>query len=324
MYGCLEAFENMRDVIEQLGLKDSLPVIRKPGWYAMPSIPGIPDEIFENAPWFLKPGMNRTIRYCQNRAQMEASIAQISDTLGDAVRSEIALAHDLHKIPSFIRQATRKRVNGYSSYCDMFWGGYQGASADEIIDELMAGLQTMRGKEGVQATGIAMSNTDLIRRIVERHEAAVDVAMVANAFSLMPEDHGPDNIEFLRFLSERNVSVIIAAPFRGGWLVNPELAEIDQLRKASPAECEWREKFHNYCREYDIHPAVVCIRFVAALGVHSVAPGMADLSFIDINFPTSDGAHNDLPLGEKFVEGLVSQGILHAEIPQDVIERMAS
>ena len=209
MYGATLAYKYLGDAIRELALQETAIVIIKPGWFAVNAekhAPGIRKDIFEfnegkDGPWYLPDDWPYTIRYCQNRVQMELAIDQAIDALGEGVQAPIALLHDVHKPYHWLAEGNTP---------DLFLGGYQGETADKIIyDQLFPALAQKKSEGRIKAYGAALSGGEQIAALNKRFKC--DLIMAANEISLM--HHEPERLERMEELHSSGTDILIAAPF---------------------------------------------------------------------------------------------------------------
>ena len=109
---------------------------------------------------------------------------------------------------------------------------------------------------------------DLIERIADAVD--LDFLVIAGPYTLL------DTLALRRvlpFCEARNIGVIIAAPYAGGWLIAPET--VPYMYGETPADVKDRTlRLSAVCREHDVELAAVALQFpLAHPAVAAVIPG---------------------------------------------------
>lgn len=138
----------------------------------------------------------------------------------------------------------------------------------DVLDAYRA-LNDLKASGKVTAIGIGAKNWRVIQRI--SHDVKLDWVMIANSMTI--HSHPPDLLKFMQELEGRGIAIINSAVFNGGFLTGMDFYN---YRPVSPEKdaglYQWREKFYQLCKEFNIKPAAACIIFgLAAPGVKSIA-----------------------------------------------------
>lgn len=137
------------------------------------------------------------------------------------------------------------------------------------------------------------SHENLVEQVMD--SVALDFIVIAGAYTLL-ETRALSRI--LPRCEKDNVSVIIASPFAGGWLVNPNKMGYMYSRMSGTAVPEdikqSTDKIQRTCEEFDVPIGAVALQFVLAHPVVAAAiPGAANpqeaneiRAFVDVAIPT--------------------------------------
>jgi D-threo-aldose 1-dehydrogenase len=153
----------------------------------------------------------------------------------------------------------------------------QAASASDrkkrLADIVVAyqALAALKKQGQVKAVGVGAKDWHSIRELAEK--VTLDWVMLANSLTIY--SHPPELLEFMAELNRQHVAIINSAVFNAGFLtggdyfnyrkLNPNLAQDKAL-------FQWRNKFFNLCRRYEVLPANACVQFgMSAPGVVSIA-----------------------------------------------------
>lgn len=112
----------------------------------------------------------------------------------------------------------------------------------------------------VAGVGVGAKNWETIREFSERF--ALDWVMIANCFTI--HSHPVGLIEFLSDLQSKNIAVMNAAVFNGGFLVGSDFYNyhrIDMDSQFGKSLYAWREQFVAICSEFGVNVAEACVRF---------------------------------------------------------------
>jgi D-threo-aldose 1-dehydrogenase len=112
-------------------------------------------------------------------------------------------------------------------------------------------------------------------RIIQAIDAAVDLDWVMIAGSLTVMHHPPELLDSIASLAERQIAVVNAAVFHGGFLVGSQRHSgrvPDPENSADQGLFGWRKSFVALCHGHGISPAHACIQFgLSAPGIVAVA-----------------------------------------------------
>lgn len=152
------------------------------------------------------------------------------------------------------------------------WNDILGAY--KALDELRVAGKT-------DAIGVGSKDWRLCKELVKHCD--LDWIMIACCFTVYRHDR--ELLEFIAEVHERGIAVINSAVFHGGFMTGSDFFD---YRLVSPeSECDlfdWREQFHDICREFEIQPAQACVAFgVSPPGVVSVALNNSHPEFVEEN-----------------------------------------
>ena len=297
MYGAGMALGNLGNLIRALGIQDTSTVINKPGWVIIDPPPGVPIDKFEPGLWY---GLTKTIRYAQTRAQMRESVDQGLRFLGPGIKAPLCSAHDFHKLGRMI-----------ASTPDLFLGDRLLTTDVNVLmyDELLPALAEKRAEGAIKGVGLGMMNWRLMREIITR-SGAIDYVMLANEFTILR--HDPDLLDFIEWLREKAIGLIVAAPYHASWIFGA-IPKIDGFTDPTAEQVQWRTKFLKTCADMRVEPAAVAVQFIFSNPcVDAVAPGSARVTHISRNFPqNADGS--DLVVPGEVWDRLIAEGVIRGD-----------
>ena len=127
----------------------------------------------------------------------------------------------------------------------------------------------LRGK--VSSVGVGAKNWRIIARIAQ--DVKLDWVMIANSMTLM--NHPQDLLNFMSELEKQDIQIINSAVFHSGFLIGGSYYDYKLVEKGllgSERLFRWRDEFFGLCKDFNIHPAEVCVQFaLSAPGVKSIA-----------------------------------------------------
>jgi len=141
------------------------------------------------------------------------------------------------------------------------------------LDDLIAAyraLTELKEQGRVAAVGVGAKNWRAIEALDQY--CSFDWVMLANSFTIMR--HPKELDDFMRHLAEKNVAIINSALFQGGFLIGGEFFDYRKVDSSNAEDLErlnWRDKFHQLCKEFEVsafdvgvafgraHPAVTAV-----------------------------------------------------------------
>ncbi|WP_406825997.1 aldo/keto reductase [Pedobacter sp. KACC 23697] len=174
----------------------------------------------------------------------------------------------------------------------------------QILDAYMA-LAELKAAGLVSSIGVGAKDWKIIQAIVA--DVKLDWVMIANSLTI--KSHPPDLIAFIKALNQKNIKVINSAIFNGGFLTggdfyNYQPVEADSL--TGKALLDWRDKFYQVCKRFEILPAEACFSFSAGFpGVKSIALNTTRPEKVAINAAL---AQKEIPAG--FWQEMKTQGLI--------------
>lgn len=140
----------------------------------------------------------------------------------------------------------------------------------DILDAYKALLE-LKAEGKVKSVGVGAKDWHSIQQISK--DVKLDWVMIANSMTV--HSHPADLLEFMHKLEEQGVKIINSAVFNGGFLTGGDYYNYHLIDKESiegTALYNWRSRFYELCKEYNLEPAAVCVQFgLSAPGVSSVA-----------------------------------------------------
>ena len=112
----------------------------------------------------------------------------------------------------------------------------------------------------VAAVGLGAKNWRVIEELSQHCQ--LDWVMFANSLTIMR--HPAELIEFMHQLGRNKVGIFNSAVFHGGFLLGGEFFDyrkVDRSSKEDALRLDWRNRFHEICREYGYSPFDVGVAF---------------------------------------------------------------
>lgn len=151
------------------------------------------------------------------------------------------------------------------------------------ILEAYRALFDLKAKGEVKAIGVGSKDWKVIKQITDR--VNLDWVMLAVSFTIMK--HPPDITEYIQELTRRGIPIINSAVFHGGFLTGGKFYDYRSVDRSSEKDrslFEYRDKFNNICKQYEIKPAEACVAFgMTPPGIVSIALNTSDPKRISQN-----------------------------------------
>ena len=131
------------------------------------------------------------------------------------------------------------------------------------ITEAYRALCELRDAGEVAGVGVGAKNWRVIDEL--RHHCDFDWVMMANSFTIM--NHPRELLAMIESLAACKVAIINSAVTHGGFLVGGDFLDYRPVNPNDPADAEklaWRERFRQFCRQWDISPYRVAVAFGAS------------------------------------------------------------
>jgi D-threo-aldose 1-dehydrogenase len=177
----------------------------------------------------------------------------------------------------------------------------------DVLDAYKA-LAELKAQGKAQAVGVGAKDWKSIRKIDQ--DVKLDWVMIANSMTI--HSHPADLLAFMRKLRDQGTTVINSAVFNGGFLTGGDHYNYHLIDKESAEGQElyqWRERFYEVCRSFEVEPAAACLQFgLAAPGVSSVALSTSNPKRIPTNIASVD---EQIP--QAFWKELLDQDLISAE-----------
>ncbi len=117
-------------------------------------------------------------------------------------------------------------------------------------------LEELKAKGKIKAWGMGANEEEIFLEALEH--VSPDVFMLANRYNLLE----PDRKHFFGKCRERNVSVIVAAPFATGILVHPDRADTLYEYGQAPQEVKERvRQIEAICKKHNVPIGAVALQF---------------------------------------------------------------
>jgi D-threo-aldose 1-dehydrogenase len=163
----------------------------------------------------------------------------------------------------------------------------------DILESYRA-LFDLKSEGKVRAVGIGSKDWSVIRELYVH--VPFDWVMFANSFTIFR--HPPEIIAFMEDLKRDGVGIINSAVFHGGFLTGGDrfdYREVDPATESGQSLLGWRKNFHAVCREYDVNPGDVALRFgLSHPAIASIALNTSEPYKMMKNVAV---LHKEMPLG---------------------------
>lgn len=188
-----------------------------------------------------------------------------------------------------------------------FHGDKQAGYEKQLKDSGMRALAELKGSGDIQAFGMGINNNEALETIAT--EVDLDFCLVAMPYTLLDQaslDKG------MKTCLDRNISVIIGAPFASGILVTGSGAGAMYAYGKAPPDVQARVRgIEDVCKAHNVKMPVAALQFVLAHpAVVSVIPGAAKPSEVEANVAALSA---EIPAA--FWADLKTQGLLHPDAP---------
>ena len=119
-------------------------------------------------------------------------------------------------------------------------------------------------------------------------------------------------LDFIASLHQQGVFVINSAVFHSGFLTGSDCYDYQYIQPdtaAHKALFQWRDKFFELCKQFDIKPAEACVQFALRVpGVGSVALSTTSPKRVKQNIDTTT-----LNIPDAFWDALKAEGLITAD-----------
>jgi len=179
------------------------------------------------------------------------------------------------------------------------------------IDEGFPTLAELRSQGVVKAIGAGLTPLNLLLRFVR--EADFDCFLVPNRYTLTEQTAIE---EFLPICQERNISIIIGAPYNNGRMLGRIADHIDRvaLGEQTPEELAQIRSCQTICDRHEVPIRAAALQFVVAHpSVVSVLPGPASMEEMTDNIRMMQ--HSIPP---DFWAEMVAEGVISSDCPLPV------
>ncbi len=188
-----------------------------------------------------------------------------------------------------------------------FHGDKQAGYEKQLIDSGIRALVELKQSGDIQAYGMGINTNDALEGIAARVD--LDFCLVAMPYTLIDQD---SLTRGMKALLDRDVSVIIGAPFASGILVTGSGAGAKYAYGAASPEVQARVRgIEAVCKTHGVSMPVAALQFVLAHpGVVSVIPGAARPSEVEANV-----AALGVKIPAAFWAELKAQKLIHPDAP---------
>lgn len=175
----------------------------------------------------------------------------------------------------------------------------------DVLDAYRA-LFDLKKQGKVKGVGVGAKDWRSIQRISK--DVDFDWVMFANSLTI--QSHPPELLEFVDELKSKNVFIIDSAVFHAGFLVGGDYYNYKPVdRNSNPDLFEWRDKFYEICKSFNIKPAEACVQFALKVpGVDSIALNTTNAKRVKENI---DMVEVQIPA--PFWEVMKQEGLISAD-----------
>lgn len=188
-----------------------------------------------------------------------------------------------------------------------FHGDRQAGYEKQLIESGARALVELKKSGDIQAYGMGINNNEALEGIATQVD--LDFCIVAMPYTLIDQDSLKRG---MKALHDRNVSVIIGAPFASGILVTGSGAGAKYAYGAASPEVQARVRgIEAACKTHNVSMPVAALQFVLAHpAVVSVIPGAAKPSEVEANV-----AALGVKIPAAFWAELKAQKLIHPDAP---------
>ena len=287
-YGAGLALEVIGNGLRELGVPhERIHISNKLGWYRVPLTTAEPT--FEPGAWAdLHHDADQKISY----DGILECWQQGCRLLGEEYAPQIVSVHD----PDEYLNRTLTPAEKHDAFND--------------ITEAYRALIELKQKGKTQAIGVGAKDWRVIRDISKHVE--LDWVMLAVSFTIL--NHPPELIDFIDELTDQGISVINSAVFHAGFLTGGKYFDyriLDERNKEDGPYFQWRERFFEICRSFEITPATACVQFgLSHPGVISIALNTSNPKRIAQNIASVSA---DIP--DEFWSAMKEAGLISRAYP---------
>lgn len=181
----------------------------------------------------------------------------------------------------------------------------------DILDAYKA-LAELKQQGKVQAIGVGAKNWKILQRIAT--DVQLDWVMVANSLTI--KNHPKELLDFIASLHQQGVFVVNSAVFHSGFLTGSDCYDYQNIQPDTPEHktlFDWRDKFFELCKRFDILPAEACVQFALNVpGVKSVALNTTAPKRVKKNIDIVG-----LKIPDAFWQALKAEGLITADYQTD-------
>ncbi|MDA1347514.1 MAG: aldo/keto reductase [Chloroflexi bacterium] len=171
------------------------------------------------------------------------------------------------------------------------------------VDQGFPALAELRDQGVVKAIGAGLTPLHLLLRFVR--EADFDCFLLPNRYTLTAQTAIG---EFLPLCQERNISIIIGAPYNNGRMLG-QIADHVDLPDQSPDELAYIGRYRTICDRYGVPIKAAALQFVMAHpAVVSVIPGPVSLAEMTDNIRMMQRSIPPELWTDMVAEGLILSG----------------
>lgn len=184
---------------------------------------------------------------------------------------------------------------------------------EQRLDDIRGAYQALHElKRQGKAKGIGVGAKDW--RVIQEIAGLVDLDWVMLANSLTAYRHPPELLEFVEWLTQREIAIINSAVFHAGFFVGGKFFDYRVLSADNAADqpiFTWREKFHALCKSYSVQPAVACVQFaLTPPGVVAIALNTSNPAHVARNVESINTT-----IAPEFWQDAKSQGLIDPAYP---------
>ncbi len=281
-YGAGLALEELGKCLNEAGIeKEKVLISNKLAWVRKPLL--TPEPTFEKGIWAnLKYDAEQKISY-----DGIIECYEQGNELLNGYLSQFASVHD----PDEYLAAAANNDDHQKRYNDIL--------------EAYRALGDLKQKGIVKQIGIGAKDWRSIQ-LVEK-DVNLDWVMIANSLTIY--NHPKELLDFVKHLTDKNITVINSAIFHGGFLMGSDYFNYLELNRQNPEHKKyyhWRDQFFGICNEYNIEPAAAAISFAINIpGVQSIALNSSNPVRVRQNIKMADAA-----IPSSFWQRLKAEGLI--------------
>lgn len=287
-YGAGLALEMIGKNLRELGVPPEKVVIsNKLGWKRIPLT--TPEPTFEQGVWV---DLEHDAEQCISYEGILECWQQGCELLGEGYSPQLLSVHDPDEYLAAASSPTDREKR-----------------MDDIREAYRA-LHELKQQGKAKGIGVGAKDWRVVKEVAESSE--LDWVMLANSLTIYR--HPSELLEFVEWLTQREIAIINSAVFHAGFLVGGQFFDYRVLSSDVPEDqpiFAWRDKFQSLCEQHNVEPAVACIQFaMTPPGVVAIALNTSNPQNVARNVASINAT-----VPQEFWQDAQAQGLIDPAYP---------